>query len=222
VKKLLVLMGCFLLQLTSLYAMAGEWVLERDKGGVQVFSKPVDGSNLNAVRGVTTVESSLNRLVTILSKPDLRPSWDKLCGESYLYKSNSASDQFLYVHSKMPWPVSDRDMLLHTVWEQDPETLVVTMKGSATQGVMPVKTGRVRVIQADQDWILTPLGDGVVEVVSLIHLDPAGPLPSWLINTLSVETPYEALTRIKKLVAEPNFVDQYFEFIREPASSSAG
>lgn len=215
-KKFLVLFGVFLLQFNHAYASVDDWILERDKNGVQVYSKPVAGSNLNAVRGVTTVQSSMNRLVTILRDPELRPRWDKLCGESYLYESISANEELVYVHSNMPWPVSDRDMLLRTVWEQDPTTLVVTMTGSGTQSILPEKPGRVRVIQANQDFILTPMGNGVVEVSSYIHLDPAGPLPAWLINSLSVESPYDALNRLKVLVDEPSIDDQFFEFISEP------
>jgi len=216
VKKLLVLFGGLLLQFNHAYAVAGDWTLERDNNGVQVYSRPVAGSDLNAVRGVTTVQSSMNRLVTILRDPELRPRWDKLCGESYLYNSVSDKEELVYVHTKMPWPVSDRDMLLRTMWEQDPNTLVVTMTGTATQDIMPERSGRVRVVQANQDFILTPMGSGVVEISSYIHLDPAGPLPSWLINSLSVESPYDALSRLKVLVNEQSIDDQYFDFITEP------
>ena len=219
--KFLVLFGAFLLQFNHAYAAADDWTLERDKNGVQVYSKPVAGSDLNAVRGVTTVQSSMERLVTILRDPQLRPRWDKLCGDSYLHESVSANEELVYVHTKMPWPVSDRDMLLRTVWEQDPNTLVVTMTGSGTQGVMPEKSGRVRVVQANQDFTLTPVGNGVVEISSYIHLDPAGPLPSWLINSLSVESPYDALSRLKVLVTDSSIADQHFEFISEPKNVGA-
>jgi hypothetical protein len=216
VKTFFIICSIFFLPLNHAYGVEDSWNLERDRAGIQVYSKPVAGSNLNAIRGVTSIQVTMNHLVTILRDPTLRPRWDKLCGESYLYKTVSANEELVYVHSEMPWPVSDRDMLLRTVWAQDPNTLVVTMTGSGTQNILPEKSGRVRVVQAQQDFVLTPMGNGIVEVTSYIHLDPAGPLPSWLINSLSVESPYDALSRLKVLITEQSIVEQQYEFIREP------
>ena len=70
----------FFLAITS-HAQADEWTLARDKNEIRVYTKPVAGSELNAVKGVTTVESSLGKLVTLIRDPSLRPHWDSFCAK---------------------------------------------------------------------------------------------------------------------------------------------
>lgn len=194
---------------------ADEWTLARDKDGIRVYTKPVAGSALNAVRGVTTVESSLGKLVTMIRDPSLRPRWDNFCGESYLFKQLSPEEELVYLHSKMPWPVSDRDMVNKVTWRQDPKSLVVTMHSVATRDLLAPVKGRVRVTQAVNDWQLTPLAGGEVEISTTVHLDPAGPLPTWLINSLSIESPYDVLKRLKALASDDSIKNQQLEFVRE-------
>lgn len=196
-------------------AQADEWALARDKNEIRVYTKPVAGSELNAVRGVTTVESSLGKLVTLIRDPSLRPLWDNFCGDTYLFKEISAEEELVYLHSKMPWPVSDRDMVNRVTWQQDPESLVVTMRSVATRDLLGPVRGRVRVTQAVNDWQLTPLAGGLVEISTTVHLDPAGPLPSWLINSLSIESPYDVLKQLKTLVNDEKIKNQQPEFVKE-------
>jgi hypothetical protein len=196
-------------------AQASEWTLARDKSDIRVYTKPVTGSALNAVRGVTTVKSSLGKLVTLIRDPSLRPRWDSFCGDSYLFKQISSEEELVYLHSKMPWPVSDRDMLNRVVWQQNPESLVVTMHSVATSDLLSPIKGRVRVTRAVNDWTLTPIAGGFVEISTTVHLDPAGPLPSWLLNSLSIESPYDVLKRLKTLVGDKNIKNQYRDDVRE-------
>lgn len=196
-------------------AQADEWALARDKSDIRVYTKPVAGSELNAVRGVTTVESNLGKLVTLIRDPSLRPRWDSFCGDSYLFEQVSPAEELVYLHSKMPWPVSDRDMVNRVTWQQDPESLVVIMHSVATRDLLPPIKGRVRITQAVNDWQLTPLAGGLVEISTTAHLDPAGPLPSWLINSLSIESPYDVLKRLKALVSDESINNKHYEFLRE-------
>ncbi|MGJ8686100.1 MAG: START domain-containing protein [Spongiibacteraceae bacterium] len=197
-------------------AASDDWTLERDKKGIQVFSKPVENSSLNAVKGVATIKAPLNRLVSILLNPGYRPLWDKLCSESFLYKSLGDSEALVYVHNAMPWPVSDRDMLARVTWSQEQSTSTVFIKSRGTSGLYPEKDGIVRVTELSHDWVLRPNGDGTIEVTTNVHLDPAGPLPSWLINTLSVESPYDALSKLRQHVDDPAIENKNYKFMREP------
>lgn len=45
--------------------------------------------------------------------PALRPQWDEQCAESFLYKQVSDTQELVYIHSQLPWPVTDRDMALY-------------------------------------------------------------------------------------------------------------
>lgn len=213
----------FVRKLTALWLLVAvpllaeeNWELVRDRDGIQVYSQPVEGSDFNAVRGVTRISSSLSRLVTLVRDPELRPLWDEYCGESYIYKQLNSREELVYLHSELPWPVSDRDMLNRVTWSQDAGTLEVTMRSVATRDILQEKEGRVRVAVATNDWQLRPKEAGWIELTTTVHLDPAGPLPAWLLNKLSVEAPYRSLLNLRELAASDKIPLQQHEFLLEP------
>ncbi|MGJ8686579.1 MAG: hypothetical protein ACSHWQ_03815, partial [Spongiibacteraceae bacterium] len=55
-------------------------------------------------------------------------------------------------------------------------------------------------------WHLTPNSDGTVNVEMILHSDPAGPIPGWLINALSVNTPIETLGNVRKFAAQKKYL----------------
>ena len=195
---------------------ADGWKLVKDKSGIQVYSKPVENSPINAVRAEMVVDSSLNRLVGILYDPEVRPSWDEMCGEAYFHKRMSSTEYLAYVHTKLPWPVKDREVIARVIWSQDPVSLKVLQQGSAVVDAMPQRKDRVRVSTATTNWELLPLEHGKVKLSLFFHADPAGPIPAWLINRLSIDSPYKMLRNIEKLVGVKSIEQQEFEFIQEP------
>jgi len=193
-----------------------EWKLVKEKGGVQIYSKPVVGSPINAIRAKTIVDSGLHPLASVLYDPKLRPDWDEMCSESYVYKRVSGTEYLTYNHTELPWPIKDRDIVARVIWSQEPVSLKVTMQSNATADLMPGHKDRVRVTVATETWELLPLDNGKIELTLSVHADPAGPIPVWLINRLSVESPYNMMMGIKELLENPKFEHREFDFIQEP------
>lgn len=192
---------------------AEDWQLLRDDNGIQIYNKSVVGSEIKAVRGTTVIKANLGRLVTLLAEPSLRPLWDKYCGESYWHDGDDSGESLLYVHSKLPWPVTDRDMLLEVMWEQNPNDLTVTMHSVVSKRKLANIKGRVRVVEGWNNWELIPLSEGKVQISSSAHIDPAGPVPPWLLNMLAVESPYDILRRLKKLAADESILSKRYDFM---------
>ena len=96
--------------------------------------------------------------------------------------------------------MSDRDLVSHVIWHQDPETLVVTMQGNATIGKLEESEGIVRLTEAQVNWELTALENGSVKVVLEAHINPASLLPSWVTNMLLVDSPYNSMKGLRQRV----------------------
>lgn len=177
------------------------WELVKEKDGVHISRRPVDGSALYAVRAAAPMRTSMNTLVSLLRDYGARPRWDAYCRESFLYRELGEHEALVYLHADPPWPVTDRDMLMRVHWTEDPDSGTVSMHARATTGEMPVRDDRVRITRGEVSWVLRPLEDGQVAVTTESHIDPNGPLPDWVVNAMSVEGPYDALIRIRKIVA---------------------
>jgi len=207
----------FLMLLAGNYAIAeDDWVLERNSDGIQVFTQNVKDSPFDAVRAVMVVEAKLNALVGLVRDAAACPEWAELCKESRNYEVVSEQELYVYSYNDIPWPVKDRDALTHVVWNQDPETLAVTMTAVATRDLLPVTKGAVRIVNAKTRWIFTPTENGNVEVISEAHIDPNGPTPAWITNLLLVETPFKTLQGMRRLVQTGRYDESEFSFLRLP------
>lgn len=192
------------------------WKLERDKKGVQIYTRDVKDSPYDQVKGVTLINTRLSSLVALVRDTEACPKWADLCAESRLHESLSETEHYVYTLNDIPWPASNRDVLAHVTWEQDQESLQVTMHSKATTGLVKKNKGVVRLTQANASWIFRPVGDGVVEITTQAHIDPGGPLPGWMTNLFLVDSPYNTLLKMKQAVSNPKYANAEVSFIREP------
>ncbi|MGJ8669971.1 MAG: START domain-containing protein [Oceanococcus sp.] len=174
------------------------WVLERDKDGIQVYSREVAGSALRAVRAQTQVKATLTSAVALLRDVPARPNWDTMCEQAYIHEQSSSDEELIYLHNDLPWPVTDRDMVLKRVWSFSPSGDFARVQETAVAGVIPVDPKKVRLETVDGFWEVSKLEQGLTQLRTQAHLEPGGPLPSWLINRLSVQAPYDILQRIRE------------------------
>jgi len=123
-----------------------------------------------------------------------------MCGEIKVLKQD-ANSETVYVHNKLPWPVTDRDLVMRVEWKQDPTTGVVTMNAVGVPDAAPPRDGRVRMADFTNVWTLTPVEGGFIAVESIAHADPGGPMPTWMINKLSADAPLEAMKKIKDIAS---------------------
>jgi len=196
------------------------WELRKDKAGIQVYTKSVDGSPYDAVRAVTQVDNiRLMSLVALLEDVEACQDWADQCVESTVRKRISDTEAYVYTHNDLPFPVKDRDALTHVVWSQNPDDYEVVMSSEATTGIMEKIKGRLRLTEAKTSWRFKPLPSGQIEVSNEAHINPGSSLPGWITNMLLVDTPYET---IKSFVAEasmPKYQNAEVNFIIEPVTT---
>lgn len=177
-----------------------DWALLRDRDGIQVYSRPAAGSAIHEIRAVTRMSATPQAVATVLRDVSRRPQWDPTCAQASVHTALGPDEQILYYDLDLPWPVEDRDMVMQTKWQSGPDGRI-TATGTSVADVIAPRRERVRVTQASERWELQPIDGGGVSVVLTAHIDPAGPLPSWLVNSMSVDAPFDALDNLRKIVA---------------------
>jgi hypothetical protein len=194
----------------------GDWRLEKDKDGIQIYSRAVDGWSIREIRGVATFHGRLSSLVAVINDPATGPQINEFVVKAEVEQRYSDTRYRLYNLTKMPWPLSDRDCLNQREISQDPATHAVTVTDTATDGIMPVKKGLVRIVRSRQQWMFTPAADGNVQVELRWLSDPNGPIPSGVINALSVSTPFDTMGKLLKVAQHPEYAQAQLAFIKEP------
>ncbi|HKY91584.1 MAG TPA: START domain-containing protein [Nevskiaceae bacterium] len=201
---------------TLAFAKEDGWQLRKDKDGIQVYSRPVEGWTIHEVRAVTRIPSKLSSIIAVIDDVPNLPKLVTIVDKAELFHRDSPTKYQVYTTIKMPWPVSNRDALNQREIQQDATTHVVTITDKALAEGKPVEKDKVRIVKSTQIWTLTPGADGTVEVQTRMLSDPNGPIPSGIINAMSVGAPYDTLENLRKLSADPKYANASLPFIQEP------
>ncbi|MFT4815026.1 MAG: hypothetical protein ACI80L_001469 [Pseudohongiellaceae bacterium] len=190
--------------------------MKKDKNGIQVYTRSVDGYSYKAIRSVVHLEETrLSSVVSLIRNSKDCPGWSDSCVSATIIEWVSELENYVHTITDLPWPVQDRDMVSHVIWQQDPETLVVTMQGNATRGKLEENEGVVRLTEAQINWELTALENSVVKVVLEAHINPASLLPSWITNMLLVDSPYSSMVGLRERVKLKSYQEVELAYIHE-------
>ena len=202
----------------SLYAADEQgWKLQRDKDGIRVHTRLVEGSPYDEVRTTTSMgDVRLSSLVALIEDAPACTDWADSCAESYLVERLSDSESLVYTHNDMPFPVKDRDVLAQVKWTQNLMSSAVEMNSVATVGKMDEVRGRLRLTKAVASWNFAPQADGSVLISNQAHIDPGSALPGWVTNMLLIDAPFETMKSFVNEVRNPKYVDAQLSFIQEP------
>lgn len=207
-----------LLGFCSVAALAGEndWELKRDSDGIQVYTRDVPDSKYKAVKGTMTITAPLGAAVALIRDTSACAKVASLCKVSWIHKTVSETELYVYSYNDLPWPVKDRDILVRALWSQDPSDLQVTMTAEAVSGMMDKNDRAVRLQQASFSWEISPLDDGRLQITTQAHVDPAGTIPALIINLLLVDSPFKTLANFRSVLRSGDYDDASFDFVTEP------
>jgi hypothetical protein len=201
--------------LANLVSAQNEWILATEKDGIKVYSKTVPDSKIKALKVEGVFNAMPSQLVALLMDVNSSAGWMYHTKSSSLIKQVSSSELYYYSEINMPWPVLNRDFVAHLIVSQNPQTKVITIDGPTVQGMMPQKPGVVRIREATGRWTITPIENGQIKVEYTLHVDPAGTLPSWLVNMFAAEGPIKIFKGIKVQLQKPAYKGTVFAFAKE-------
>lgn len=209
------------LMLVSGIAVAMEtdrnWELVSDRDGIQVYMAHTDDSNIKTFRGEGEIQMEDFRSIgNMLDDYDFIASWLHMI--SGLDDLGRVSDiqRHIWVTTRLPWPVSDRDCGIEVFVEQSEEDYTVTIPFVARQDMLEEKDGYVRMPQLEGFLRFTPLEPGRVHMTFQVILDPGGYIPAWLANLILRDIPYFSLKRFRRVASEERFLGRDSGYFRVP------
>lgn len=184
---------------------APEFKLEKEKNGVAVYTRKIEGSSLKEFKGVTTIKTSLMSLVVLMDDTEAYTQWLHECTQAKLLNKINLKERVSYTVIHAPWPVSDRDTVTYSKIVQDPKSKIVTIYLKGVPGQYPVQSGKVRVPSLKGFWQFIPNKNGYTTVVYQLHSEPGGSLPDALANSTVVDIPYNTLLNMHKVVKQEKY-----------------
>ncbi len=189
------------------------WVLKKEANGIQVYVRDTPGSALKSFKAEVRVSATLTALVALIDDTKIYPQFFHQCKSAKMIKEVGNNESYKYIVTGMPWPVKNRDVVVHSVISQNKQTKQVEIKMKAAPTLMPLQKGRVRIKRMSGRWLLIPEKNGMTKVVYEMTVDPAGNLPKWLVNTMSTDMPFNTLKNLSALIKRPVYQSAKHSFI---------
>ncbi|WP_300411247.1 START domain-containing protein [uncultured Alcanivorax sp.] len=214
------LLGLLLLGGSALsVADTAKWVLVTDRDGIQVYRQDDDSSRLKTFRGVGLVPvADFNAIGALMDDYEAVASFMHMVSEIRDLHRASPYQRDVYVTTRLPWPVKDRDAPLRVTFYQEPDSYDLVMPFSLNPEVFPEQSDYVRMPQMEGYYRFEPLSPGEVKVTIEVILDPGGAIPAWLANIILRDIPYFSLRRLRRVVNLPRFQGISHGYYQTPES----
>ncbi len=178
-----------------------DWKLKTTKGNLKVYTRKNENSDVKEIRITTSINAPLTKVLEVLNDVSKYPKWVFKCMEAKKVKVNSSFDYVYYSKYDFPFPFVDRDIVVHSnQWEDEKNGVLYSHSKATTSDMFLEKKGVVRITLLDAYWKITPQKDGTLAVDYIALTDPAGKLPSWIVNLGITKGSTETLKRFRALV----------------------
>ncbi|MEO6315583.1 MAG: START domain-containing protein [Chitinophagaceae bacterium] len=191
------------------------WVLKKDQYGIKVFTRKMEHFKFVELKVECEFNGKLSQLAAVLLDAKNHYRWVYKTIKSSLLTSADTADIFFYNEIESPWPLTNRDIVVHMSVLQNAKTKVMTVEGKNDDNILPGNSKMVRVKYSSVLWTVTPLNDHQFKVDYRLLIDPGGSVPAWLVNMSISKGPFESFMKLKEEIGLPQYVNARFSFIKD-------
>ncbi len=175
------------------------WKMLGDKNGIKIYTGSIEDSKFKSVKVIADFDGTIIKLMNILSDIDNHTEWVYKTKSASVIKKINAKEFIYYTESMAPWPISNRDAIIHLtmVPEADKDILRITAVSEPTH--IAKKDGLVRIPYSKASWYVTQSANQL-HIEYIFEIDPGGTLPVWLVNMMLDKGPYESFQKLREIL----------------------
>ena len=178
------------------------WKLTKNKDGIAVYQSSSANSSYKSIKVECTLEGDYDKLLAVITNISNYKNWvyNNKSASMVLKKSNS--DFYYYTETTLPWPMSNRDAVMHTVITRDAQDQFLKISSVDHSGLVGEKSGKVRVQDSNINWYVTRPSSTTIRIVYTFEADPGGNIPAWLVNSFADKGPFESFKKLAALLKQ--------------------
>ena len=191
-----------LLPVWTVTARAGEpdavWKYVTEKDGIAVWAKEEPHRTLPTFRGIGLVDGGLLEVLAVFEDGSRHTQWVHACKESWVIKRISENEAYWYSLTDAPWPVSDRDSVVHSKLSLDPRRRIIWNRfRQVDEDLVPQRQGVIRTPDMEGYFKLEYVTPKKTRVVYQVSVDPGGWLPTWLVRMATKDLPIKTIRNLR-------------------------
>ena len=122
------------------------WKLSKDKDGIKVYIAENPKSKFKSIKVECTLQGTFDKLIAILTDIEHLKDWVYNTKISYLVKKISPYDLYYYTETHIPWPMSNRDVVVHLKIMKDSLQRFIRITSVSENRFIPEKEDKVRIV----------------------------------------------------------------------------
>lgn len=175
------------------------WVLGKDSDGIKVYTRENTETGIKEFKAESVFKADIDSLELILDNISSYSEWQSNVSTVKVLEELDSIRSIAYYTAELPWPVSDRDMVIHSEKELvRPGLIIYHLTGR--DKYLPENEDFVRIKDIQGNWTIEDLGEGKVYVKHQLYGDGGGNIPRWVLNMFIVDGPHETLINLKKMI----------------------
>lgn len=126
------------------------------------------------------------------------PKWQYKIIKTELLKRISKDEYIYRAELETPWPVSNRDLILHVKLSPGTNQGEYYFSALGRPDFIPPREGFVRIPLSEAHWFITVVDQNTLKIKHSILIDPGGSIPAWLMNLSLAEGPYQTFKNLRE------------------------
>ena len=172
-----------------------DWSLSIQQDGIDVYTKKVAGSRIDAFKATTMISAEYERVKDVILDYPNYPKWYQDYKKGEILEQSGPDKIVVRSVIDAPFPIKDRDSVKRFSVQQTDEHIKVTLESAPTY--IPHNNKQIRMTVSSGRWTLEKEGNQT-RVTIEYHADPEIPVPSWISNRYVVQGPAKSLSNLKK------------------------
>ncbi len=176
------------------------WKLSKNQDGIKVYESEMKNSNFKSIKVECVLQGTYDKLIAVLNDVSRHKEWVYNSKTSAILKRNSPYDFYYYTETHLPWPMSNRDAVVHTTIIRDSLNRFLKITAASVPNYIPEKNGKVRVPRSLINWYITMPSPISIHIEYTFEADPGGNMPAWLVNMFADKGPYESFKKLSEIL----------------------
>jgi hypothetical protein len=198
----------FFFTLTVQTFASSEWQPEIKKNGIDAYSRKIEGSGILEIRAITVVRARIEVIAEVLRDIPANVEWRPKCVECRLLEKHSRNSMTTYTRIDLPWPVSDRDVVIKADTSINLNTgRAVISLGSVDHYKAPPASDNVRITEFYSQYYLEYINREETGIIFTTRVNPAGRIPTFLVNLFNKRFAYEEMLGLVQMVKKQKYIE---------------
>jgi hypothetical protein len=180
-----------------------DWKLRKQKSGIEVYTRFVEGSLFDEFKGLVTLKNtSVNEVLDVILNVENYTNLYPDCINAKMLEQKKKYHDIYYFSIKAPWPVKNRDSVYESVTKISEDKKYARIVLKPLGNYIEEKKGFVRMYNGNGFWELEETEDNTIQITYQFLSDPGGKVPAWLSNSMVVSSPFQTLINLRDILNE--------------------